>query len=140
MRWVFIIFISISILLTVAFANDVQATNYCGGKEGDNSEADLFVNLWNRSKDISIALDRALQEPELADHIDPEKVGVIGHSLGGYTALVLAGAKPDVGKLDKLCSSFRGWLQESSALPRLGSWQLGGRANFLIFRIFRTLA
>lgn len=59
----------------------VQHPRNCGGDEGDNSDADLLVILWDRPKDISFALDKALKETELVDHTDPDRIGIIGHSL-----------------------------------------------------------
>lgn len=51
--------------------------------------------LW-RPKDISATIDRLLapQETEtwLQGLVDPDKIGVTGHSFGGYTALAVAGA------------------------------------------------
>lgn len=111
----------------------VQHPRNCGGYDGDNSDADRLVNFWDRPKDISFALDQALKAPELADHTDPDKIGIIGHSLGGYTALVLVGAKPDIGRLDKFCSSFRGWFAGRFCSPKareLEAWRKGDFHDF----------
>jgi predicted dienelactone hydrolase len=58
-------------------------------------------DLWNsstykdRAADIRAVLDGALSGRALPSvRTDPQKVGVAGHSLGGYTALELAGAWP----------------------------------------------
>jgi predicted dienelactone hydrolase len=111
----------------------VLAVQHPGNCVGDDGDALLLINLWNRPKDISFALDQALREPGLADHIDPDRVGIIGHSLGGYTALVLIGAKPDIGKLDKLCGSFRGWFAGGFCEPKadeLEAWREGRFHDF----------
>ncbi|MFZ1983317.1 MAG: alpha/beta fold hydrolase [Desulfatitalea sp.] len=108
----------------------VQHPKNCAGDDGD---ANLLRNLWNRPKDVSFALDQALKEPGLAAHIDPAKVGVIGHSIGGYTALVLAGAKPDVGKVAEFCSSIRGAFAGEFCSPKaaeLSAWQQGRFLDF----------
>ena len=51
-----------------------------------------------RPKDISFALDRAEDwnrtHPELKGRLDLEHVGVMGHSFGAYTTLVVCGARP----------------------------------------------
>lgn len=46
----------------------------------------------DRKDDIVAALDIALAHPEIGKTIDSDKVGLIGHSLGGYAALGVAGA------------------------------------------------
>ncbi len=36
-------------------------------------------------------------------HVDRDRIGVAGFSLGGYTALTLAGARPDFGRFGTYC-------------------------------------
>ncbi|MGH6829525.1 MAG: alpha/beta hydrolase family protein, partial [Rhizomicrobium sp.] len=45
-----------------------------------------------RGDDIEALLDHALRRHPYRDAIDSDRIGVMGHSLGGYTALGLAGA------------------------------------------------
>jgi predicted dienelactone hydrolase len=59
--------------------------------------------LVGREYDLRAALDGVLADPELGPHIDPARIGVAGHGLGGYTALVLAGAKPDFAQFTAYC-------------------------------------
>jgi predicted dienelactone hydrolase len=51
-----------------------------------------------RPKDVSFALDMAEEwsrtHPELKGRLDLEHVGVMGHSFGAYTTLVVCGARP----------------------------------------------
>jgi predicted dienelactone hydrolase len=62
-----------------------------------------------RPLDISHTLDalleRSASDPLLAGAADPDRVGVAGHSFGGYTALRLAGATVDVEALIAECSA-----------------------------------
>jgi predicted dienelactone hydrolase len=53
----------------------------------------------NRPRDLAFAVDLVLggSVPGLGRHVDPERVGALGHSYGGWTALVLAGRDPRVG-------------------------------------------
>jgi dienelactone hydrolase len=44
-----------------------------------------------RGTDLRRATQWVLTSAEFGDQIDPEQIGVVGHSLGGYTALGLAG-------------------------------------------------
>ncbi|MCX5858867.1 MAG: hypothetical protein NT056_03050 [Proteobacteria bacterium] len=62
-----------------------------------------------RPQDLSFILDRILESAEGGDQllsglIDPERVGAAGHSFGGYTTLVLAGASPKVDEFHQLCN------------------------------------
>ncbi|NMF67324.1 dienelactone hydrolase [Brasilonema octagenarum UFV-E1] len=61
----------------------------------------------DRPKDISFALDELAklntQIGQLQGKLNTEKVTVIGHSLGGYTALTLVGGELDLEELRKFC-------------------------------------
>ncbi len=56
------------------------------------------VNWRERPRDLSFLIDHlpdlATQAPELAERMDPGRIAVVGHSLGAYTALALAGLRP----------------------------------------------
>jgi len=52
---------------------------------GENSNTD-------RRADIEALLDHALSHEPTKSAIDPDRIAVMGHSLGGYTALAMAGA------------------------------------------------
>ncbi|EFK95055.1 conserved hypothetical protein [sediment metagenome] len=58
--------------------------------------AAAFENLYNRPKDVTFAIDRMEMlngeaESEFHGRIDMHKVGVAGHSFGGYTAHAVSG-------------------------------------------------
>jgi predicted dienelactone hydrolase len=61
----------------------------------------------DRPKDVSFVLDRLRQldqfSPNLRGKFNTEEVTLIGHSLGGYTALALAGAEPNLKRLRNFC-------------------------------------
>jgi predicted dienelactone hydrolase len=44
---------------------------------------------------VSRVIDAVLGDTTLGSHIERQRIGVVGHSNGGFTALVVAGAKPD---------------------------------------------
>ena len=56
-----------------------------------------------REYDLRAALDAVLADPVFGGHVDRDRIGVAGFSLGGYTALLLAGAKPDFSRFSTYC-------------------------------------
>jgi predicted dienelactone hydrolase len=60
-------------------------------------------NLYGRPLQISEAISAALLDPLLSPSISARRVGIIGYSAGGETALILAGAQPDLGRLRQYC-------------------------------------
>ena len=62
-----------------------------------------------RPRDVSYLLDELTRlnaaSGPLFNRLDMEKVGIIGHSFGGYTALALAGAKLNFDTLQANCNS-----------------------------------
>ncbi|MFB2937516.1 alpha/beta hydrolase [Aerosakkonemataceae cyanobacterium BLCC-F154] len=95
----------------------------------------------DRPKDVSFLLDELAQRNqkfgELQGKFNTQKVVVIGHSLGGYTALALAGAELNLPALRQTCKSVvpllhspAEWLQcaatDLSKAPKLGDSRLVG--------------
>jgi predicted dienelactone hydrolase len=70
----------------------VIATDHPGNMTGDNS-ADGMMKVWERPKDLTFALNQVLKQSEFKDHLDIMKLAATGHSAGGTTALLLAGAR-----------------------------------------------
>ncbi|PJJ59900.1 alpha/beta hydrolase family protein [Hymenobacter chitinivorans] len=60
----------------------------------DDSWAQTPQNLTARPRHLQLALDAVLHDSSLAPATAPDAVALIGHSLGGYTALALAGGTP----------------------------------------------
>ncbi|MBT9459901.1 MAG: alpha/beta hydrolase [Burkholderiaceae bacterium] len=71
------------------------------GNTGAEAEYRLeaFLAWWDRPRDLSAALDRLLADPQWGPRVDTQRVGVIGFSLGGYTALAALGARLDAAAL-----------------------------------------
>lgn len=61
----------------------------------DNRDEAATENWINRPKHIRIALDIVLEYDKFSNHIEKNKIAVIGHSAGGYTALALVGGIAD---------------------------------------------
>jgi predicted dienelactone hydrolase len=49
--------------------------------------------LWQRPRDITLDVSSLLKDKVWGTHIDARKIGVAGHSQGGFTALWIGGAK-----------------------------------------------
>jgi predicted dienelactone hydrolase len=60
----------------------------------DNSLRSTAQILALRPKQLSSAIDWFFESPDFAHLLKADAVAVIGHSMGGYTALALAGGKP----------------------------------------------
>jgi len=69
----------------------------------DNSAAGTTENWRNRPKHIKSVIDAVLANNKLSSSINTEKIAVIGHSAGGYTALAVAGAMASTAQIVNLC-------------------------------------
>lgn len=87
-------------------SNAQQIQDLVTGRAKEVSEPEEFVN---RPLDIKDLLDYltnlAATNPAYRGQLDLQRVGVIGQSFGGYTALTLAGAAINFAQLDKDCQS-----------------------------------
>jgi predicted dienelactone hydrolase len=72
----------------------------------DQTIAYLANRLWQRPVDVSLDIDFLLRDPYWANYVDPERIGVAGHSQGGFTALWLGGAKVSA---EKYLAFQQGW-------------------------------
>lgn len=80
------------------------APNHPGTTFGDMDPA-WTTHLAERPRRVSQVLDALLADPDLGSRIDRERISVIGHSLGGSTALFLAGGVFDPPLLVEACGS-----------------------------------
>ena len=69
----------------------VAAPDHPGTTTADRSPAEA-ARLWLRPHDLSRVLDALLADPTLAGEVDRRRIAAIGHSLGGWTVMALAGA------------------------------------------------
>jgi hypothetical protein len=60
----------------------------------DNSLAGTVDNLINRPKYTKMVIDWFYNSKEFSKHLKLDNVSIIGHSMGGYTALAVAGGVP----------------------------------------------
>lgn len=72
----------------------------------DSTIAYLANRLWQRPVDVSLDIDFLLSDPAWSKYVDSGRIGVAGHSQGGFTALWLGGAKVN---RDKYLAFQQGW-------------------------------
>jgi predicted dienelactone hydrolase len=80
----------------------VAAPNHPGTSFFDK-RPDQMKALWHRPADLSRVLDALLANPQWAGRVRPDQAAVAGHSLGGWTALVLAGGRFDASQFASDC-------------------------------------
>jgi predicted dienelactone hydrolase len=109
--------------------------NFLAGTTKELVEAEELIN---RPQDISYLLDELQRQehsnPSPLGTLNLEQVGVIGHSLGAYAGLTLAGAKPNIKDLQQHCQGDRvqinfDWFNPSQQLQCLAS-QLSTHKNY----------
>lgn len=61
----------------------------------DSSALYVRNRLWQRPHDIGLHITHLLEDPIWGPRIDPDRIGVAGHSQGGFTALWVGGAEVD---------------------------------------------
>jgi predicted dienelactone hydrolase len=68
------------------------AVDHAGDRLGDVSIEGRF-SAWRRPADLSAALSQLISGPFFAPLVDPRRIAAVGHSAGGLTVLLLAGAR-----------------------------------------------
>jgi len=72
----------------------VAMPEHYGNNRSNNHLENTNENLLNRPRHISLTIDELLACEEFRKSISAERIAVIGNSMGGYTALALAGGVP----------------------------------------------
>jgi predicted dienelactone hydrolase len=80
----------------------VASLDHPGTTSFDHS-VQAAAQWWQRAGDLSRLLDWLLNESYLLPNIDANNVSAIGHSLGGWTVMLLAGAQFDRDQLKHEC-------------------------------------
>jgi predicted dienelactone hydrolase len=79
----------------------------------DTSALYVRNRLWRRPLDLSLIITHLLQDPVWGQRLDPDRIGVAGHSQGGFTALWIGGAQVDPALFE---AYQRGW-KSNYAVP-----------------------
>lgn len=72
----------------------VAMPEHYGNNRNNNTLENTTENLENRPRHLSLTIDVLLSDNGFKEHIIKSRIGIIGHSMGGYTALALAGGVP----------------------------------------------
>jgi predicted dienelactone hydrolase len=80
----------------------VAAVNHPGSTTHDRSPQ-AAAQLWQRPVDLRRAIDAVLAQPGQFGAVAPQRIAVVGHSLGGWTALEIAGARFDPERFAEDC-------------------------------------
>jgi predicted dienelactone hydrolase len=89
------------------------------GNSGKSRSAAETMKIWMRPSDLTQALDAIETNAVFQDHLEPGRVGVLGLSMGGSTALAIAGARIDPTLLAGYCdtdaqnASLCEWVRQS---------------------------
>ena len=98
------------------------------------------VEFSSRPQDITYLLDRLEKHPDWQGKIDWSQVGILGHSLGGTTALLVSGADLNLNKIQNSCQYDRFFLNVSLFLQCRAKNLPPGDYNFRDPRIKAVIA
>lgn len=82
----------------------VAAPDHPGTTTADRNPT-AAAQLWERPRDLSRVIDLLLDNPALAGRVDNRRIAAIGHSLGGWTVMALAGARFDSEQFARDCQT-----------------------------------
>ena len=85
----------------------VAAPEHAGDSYRDQRFSGTAANWRRRPQQLSAVLDRLLGDPAFGAHIDPGRIGAVGHSAGGYSVLALIGGRADLAVLARHCTRYR---------------------------------
>lgn len=83
----------------------VAAPDHPGTTSGDSTPEDT-PKIWERTDDVSTIITSLTTSAEWSPAIDAERIGILGFSLGGSTAMELAGARANLDAYVKYCVDY----------------------------------
>ncbi|HNY03346.1 MAG TPA: alpha/beta hydrolase [Bacteroidales bacterium] len=90
----------------------VAMVEHYGNNRNDNHLESSEENLILRPRHLKLAADAVCADPEFGGHVDAANIAVIGHSMGGFAALALAGGTARTREAKRI---------ETIADPRVGA-------------------
>ena len=103
------------------------AVDHPGNNAIDGYTVEGFTLWWERARDLSAVIDGMLADPGFMARIDGQRVGAAGFSLGGYTAIVIAGGITSLAHYHDFCA----WAQADAscqAPPEFGDLRAKAKA------------
>lgn len=97
----------------------VVLPNHPGSTSG-NASAPEALRIWERPQDISAVLDTLTSDPTRYPFMDLSRIGVLGFSAGGYTALAISGARVDPIRLGSFCDEGGRGMSDCDFFARAG--------------------
>lgn len=101
------------------------------GTTSFNLDADDAAKLWERPRDLSRVIDVVILDETLAGQIAKDRIAAIGHSLGGWTVVSLAGARFDTKLFLEECNGASATARECNLASKLGVKADGDRQTSL---------
>lgn len=83
----------------------VATLDHPGDNFRDSGGAGTDAVWLGRAWQLRTLLDAVLADGTVGASVDPARIGAMGFSAGGYTVLLLAGAVPDFGRLERHCKT-----------------------------------
>lgn len=83
----------------------VAAPNH-PGTTTQNMNLKIAQNMLERPNDISRTLTYLLSDHVFSTAINPQKIGVVGHSYGGWTAIELIGGQSSADEFEQSCQTY----------------------------------
>lgn len=83
----------------------VAAVLHAGDNYRDQSDSFSQRNFVNRPRQVSRVIDHMLQAWPQHAAIDPGRIGILGHSAGGTTALIAGGGRADWRRVITFCAT-----------------------------------
>jgi len=85
----------------------VAAPNHYRANTYDSSIVYLTNKIWQRPLDIAVDITWLTSDPTWRRHIDPSRIGITGHSQGGFTSLWVGGAEVNAGLFERYQRNWR---------------------------------
>jgi predicted dienelactone hydrolase len=86
----------------------VAGPNHPGTTSGDSLPAET-PKIWERAADLSAVIDALGADPNFIASVDPNRISVIGFSLGGAAAMEISGARANLEAYASYCDSYTDW-------------------------------